>query len=158
MSPSKESKQNAQANGNAKEDLKGEHNEWKFEAPYKVHENDPNFKALYEGSCHCGKVQYQLNREKPLSAKYCHCTTCQVLHGEYSFQFLDFYRMKTATDADQERHSNGQPSSTRKISTSPTDTMISYGMIQARRQPDTSFHARSPARIAVLPSWMRAGT
>lgn len=24
-----------------------------------------------EGGCHCGRVKYQLNREKPLSAKYC---------------------------------------------------------------------------------------
>ena len=59
----------------------GEHNEWKHRAPYKVHDNDPNFHARYEASCHCGKVQYQLSREKPLDCKYCHCTTCQKLHG-----------------------------------------------------------------------------
>ena len=63
----------------------GEHNQWKFRAPYKVHDNDPNFNARYEASCHCGKIRYQLSREKPLDAKYCHCTTCQKLHGtEYS--------------------------------------------------------------------------
>ena len=56
---------------------------WKYRAPYKVHENDPNFKVRYEGSCHCGKVQYQLSREKPLDAKYCHCSTCQTLHGTF---------------------------------------------------------------------------
>lgn len=56
-------------------------NEWKHRAPYKVHDNDPNFHARYEASCHCGKVQYQLSREKPLDSKYCHCTTCQKLHG-----------------------------------------------------------------------------
>ena len=55
--------------------------EWKTRAPYKVHENDPNFKVRYEAACHCGRVKYQLSREKPLDAKYCHCTTCQKLHG-----------------------------------------------------------------------------
>ncbi|MCJ1409495.1 hypothetical protein MMC19_003576 [Ptychographa xylographoides] len=55
--------------------------EWKTRPPYKIHDNDKNFNALYEGSCHCGRVQYQLSREKPLASKYCHCTTCQRLHG-----------------------------------------------------------------------------
>ncbi|KAL8822107.1 MAG: hypothetical protein Q9191_007150 [Dirinaria sp. TL-2023a] len=59
----------------------GELNQWKFRAPYKVHENDPNFHVRYRGSCHCGKIKYQLSREKPLDAKYCHCTTCQKIHG-----------------------------------------------------------------------------
>ena len=59
----------------------GEHNQWKFRAPYKVHDNDPNFHARYEASCHCGKIRYQLSREKPLDSKFCHCTTCQKLHG-----------------------------------------------------------------------------
>lgn len=62
----------------------GEHNEWKHRAPYKVHDNDPDFHARYEASCHCGKVCYQLSREKPLDSKYCHCTTCQKLHGTKS--------------------------------------------------------------------------
>lgn len=55
--------------------------EWKTRAPYAIHKNDDEFNARYEGSCHCGRVQYQLNRDKPLNAKYCHCTTCQTLHG-----------------------------------------------------------------------------
>ena len=60
----------------------GELNEWKKRAPYKVHGNDPDFQVRYSGSCHCGKVKYQLSREKPLDAKYCHCHTCQKIHGE----------------------------------------------------------------------------
>lgn len=82
MAPSKEDKDAAKKSSKPHE-VEGEKNEWKFRAPYKVHskENDGDFKALYEGSCHCGRVQYQLSREKPLDAKYCHCTTCQVLHG-----------------------------------------------------------------------------
>ena len=55
--------------------------DWKYRAPYKVYENNPDFCVRYEGKCHCGRVRYQLSREKPLNAKYCHCTTCQVLHG-----------------------------------------------------------------------------
>lgn len=81
MSPSNSEKQTAKDNGHSSSDVEGKNNEWKFRAPYKVHENDPDFKALYEGGCHCGRVKYQLSREKPLDAKYCHCGTCQVLHG-----------------------------------------------------------------------------
>ncbi|MCJ1461968.1 hypothetical protein MMC07_000568 [Pseudocyphellaria aurata] len=62
-------------------ELNGELNQWKFRAPYRIHEDDEKFPARYEGSCHCGKVKYQLSREKPLDAKFCHCTTCQKIHG-----------------------------------------------------------------------------
>ena len=71
-------------NGNNGDDgaLEGEHNQWKFRAPYRIHEDDSHFHARYEGSCHCGRIHYQLSRERPLDAKYCHCTTCQKIHGE----------------------------------------------------------------------------
>ncbi|PMD37603.1 hypothetical protein L207DRAFT_545837 [Hyaloscypha variabilis F] len=82
MAPSATEKSQAKSSGHKSEDVDGEHNDWKFRAPYKVHNKEgEDFNALYEASCHCGRVQYQLSREKPLSAKYCHCTTCQVLHG-----------------------------------------------------------------------------
>lgn len=55
--------------------------EWKHREPYRVHNDDDSFPAKWEGSCHCGKVQYQLSREKPLASKFCHCKTCQRLHG-----------------------------------------------------------------------------
>lgn len=54
---------------------------WKHEHPYKIHGNDDDFDVKWNGSCHCGRVKYQLSREVPLDAKYCHCTTCQRLHG-----------------------------------------------------------------------------
>jgi len=73
-------KSQAKDDGHAAADIDGEHNDWKFREPYKMHENG-NFNALYEGACHCGKVQYQLSREKPLASKFCHCSTCQVIHG-----------------------------------------------------------------------------
>jgi len=74
------SEQKAQAPGTA-EEKEGEHNEWKFRVPYKIHEKDSGFEAHFKASCHCGKVGYQLKKTKPLEAKFCHCTTCQVLHG-----------------------------------------------------------------------------
>lgn len=55
--------------------------EWKKRAPYVIHDKNENFKKLYDASCHCGKVQYQLSREKPLDSKLCHCTTCQTQHA-----------------------------------------------------------------------------
>ena len=90
MAPSKDEKNQAKSSGHKSEDLEGKDNEWKFRIPYKVHEKAGEgkgegggaFKAVYEGGCHCGRVKYQLSREKPLKAKYCHCGTCQVLHGE----------------------------------------------------------------------------
>jgi len=88
MAPSKEDKDEAKkSSGCLSQEIEGKHNEWKFRAPYKVHSNDEDFKALYEGSCHCGRIQYQLSREKPLDAKFCHCNTCQVLHGSLPFHF-----------------------------------------------------------------------
>ena len=68
-------------------DTEGELNKWKHRAPYKVHDNDPNFHVRYEASCHCGKIKYQLSREKPLDSKFCHCQTCQKLHGKFTHGF-----------------------------------------------------------------------
>ncbi|KAI1612917.1 Mss4-like protein [Exophiala viscosa] len=59
-----------------------EEDQWKFREPYRIQEEKAgDFDVKWEGQCHCGKVQYQLSRDKPLAAKYCHCTTCQRLHG-----------------------------------------------------------------------------
>lgn len=55
--------------------------EWKHRAPYKIHDDDSKFPAKWKGSCHCGKVKYELSREKPLASKTCHCSTCKSLHG-----------------------------------------------------------------------------
>lgn len=90
----------AKSHGHDSSDVEGEHNEWKFRAPYLIHENLENgdgsdgeegvdaekngngkrvredrFRVWYEGSCHCGRVQYQLGRERPLASKICHCGT-----------------------------------------------------------------------------------
>jgi len=60
----------------------GKH-EWKTRAPYSIHEDGKDFEVKYEASCHCGKVTYQLSRDKPLDSKFCHCSTCQTQHGEW---------------------------------------------------------------------------
>jgi hypothetical protein len=62
--------------------IDGKSDEWENMAPYRAHDVKADFTALYEASCHCGRVEYQLSRKKPLDAKYCHCKTCQRLHGE----------------------------------------------------------------------------
>lgn len=59
--------------------------EWKTRAPYRVHDSNDHFDALYEASCHCGRVKYQLSREAPLDSKLCHCTTCQTQHGKHHY-------------------------------------------------------------------------
>jgi len=86
--PKKSEKDAAKSNGHSSSDVDGEKNDWKFREPYKIHdkagdESDggKGFDVKYEGGCHCGRVEFQLSREKPLNAKFCHCSTCQVLHG-----------------------------------------------------------------------------
>ena len=55
--------------------------EWKTQHPYQKPTAVDDFKAEWEGSCHCGNVKYLLNRERPLASKYCHCIQCQTMHG-----------------------------------------------------------------------------
>ncbi|KAK4140758.1 Mss4-like protein [Dichotomopilus funicola] len=62
------------------QDKPPERESWKEQPPYRVHEVG-NFDVKWKGKCHCGAVEYQLSRDKPLASKYCHCTTCQQLHG-----------------------------------------------------------------------------
>ena len=70
-----------------------EEDKWKERPPYRIHDK-ADFDAKWKGKCHCGAVQYELSRDKPLASKYCHCTTCQRLHGvrlpfsPYEFQPL----------------------------------------------------------------------
>lgn len=111
------------ANGDNGDDgnTEGELNEWKHRPPYKVHDNDPNFHARYNGSCHCGKVRYQLSREKPLDSKFCHCTTCQKIHGKHAWP-PGFTRLN-ANLVSQVHPFNGLLSSTKRTSTSLTGIM-----------------------------------
>lgn len=83
-------KENAQQNGSVRDDAHQyqagdtthrKEDEWKHREPYRIHYDDEDFPVKWRGSCHCGKVTYQLSRDRPLASKYCHCTTCQRLHG-----------------------------------------------------------------------------
>lgn len=128
--------------------------DWKERAPYAIHKSGDDFHARYEGSCHCGRVSYQLSREKPLDAKYCHCTTCQTLHGRFSL--LSFFACSTKVNPmHQEHHSNGPPFSIRRISTSLRAMMTWCGMTVVRRRPGTNCLVRLLALIADRPSWMK---
>ena len=84
MPPKKES--NGSVGGDAHQYQAGDtthrkEDEWKHREPYRIHDKDENFDVKWKGHCHCGKVTYELSRDKPLASKYCHCTTCQRLHG-----------------------------------------------------------------------------
>ena len=55
--------------------------DWQLEPPYLLTSEDKDFKPMYESSCVCGAVRYAVDCE-PKSAKFCHCTSCQRLHGK----------------------------------------------------------------------------
>ncbi|CCG84139.1 protein of unknown function [Taphrina deformans PYCC 5710] len=40
----------------------------------------PDFEAKYRAQCFCGRVQWSIGQDA-LSSMYCHCETCQTLHG-----------------------------------------------------------------------------
>lgn len=67
--------------------------EWKHREPYRIHDTGEVFPVKWKGGCHCGRVKYQLSRERPLVSKYCHCTTCQRLHGA-PFQWSTIFHKK----------------------------------------------------------------
>lgn len=37
-------------------------------------------KPLYSASCYCKQIKFEIS-QVPLNAMYCHCETCQTLHG-----------------------------------------------------------------------------
>ena len=54
--------------------------EWTVQPPYAA-AGPGHFDAKWKGTCHCGRVEYQISRNRPLASKYCHCRVCQRLHG-----------------------------------------------------------------------------
>lgn len=127
--------------------------EWKHNPPYRVHEDDEKFPAKWTGGCHCGKVKYQLSREKPLASKFCHCTTCQRLHGVSHPSYCC-----TSNTKNPSLHSNGQQFSTRMTSTSLMASTILAGMIPPTSLTPTTCPARCNVHFAERPSWTRAET
>ncbi len=55
--------------------------EWQRNTPYLLASEDKDFQIEYTASCMCGEVQYAVDCD-PVAAKYCHCTSCQKLHGK----------------------------------------------------------------------------
>jgi hypothetical protein len=61
---------------------------WRYEPPYVPPEKATSgegkpFLKKVMGSCHCEMVQFWVTRDKPLTAKFCHCSDCKIIHGEY---------------------------------------------------------------------------
>lgn len=59
---------------------------WKYRAPYQIQKEEFG-PVKWTAKCHCGRVEYQIQREKPLAAKFCHCRACQALHGPFDFSY-----------------------------------------------------------------------
>lgn len=60
---------------------------WRYEPPYVRPEEATSgegnpFEKKIMGSCHCEMVQFWITRDKPLTAKFCHCSDCKIIHGE----------------------------------------------------------------------------
>ena len=137
-----------------------EQDQWKHRAPYRIHESDDNFSVKWKGKCHCGAVQYQLSRDKPLASKYCHCTTCQRMHG-VSLSLLRITprpRWMMGLTGFDRRRSSGPPYSTKKTSTSLAATTTSAGMTQQPSRRPIISHAKCSAPTVARPSWTRGAT
>ncbi|KAF5692310.1 hypothetical protein FCIRC_48 [Fusarium circinatum] len=71
------------------------HDDWETQPPYtrpdEATEKRKNFEKKVHGSCHCGRVQYWLNSDKPLASKYCHCIDCKKIHGA-PFQWASIFK------------------------------------------------------------------
>ncbi|GAA5870141.1 hypothetical protein JCM3774_002602 [Rhodotorula dairenensis] len=58
--------------------------------------NDPDsFEGKFNGSCHCGSVQFKCKAD-PEASICCHCSTCQVVHGATSQRALIFKKENIA--------------------------------------------------------------
>ncbi|KAJ5562509.1 hypothetical protein N7461_001270 [Penicillium sp. DV-2018c] len=69
---------------------------WMDKAPYKKVDPKEFGEVKWRGHCHCGRIEYHINREKPLMAKFCHCRGCQVLHGA-PFQWCAVFHKEDLT-------------------------------------------------------------
>ncbi|KAF4982761.1 hypothetical protein FZEAL_1662 [Fusarium zealandicum] len=58
---------------------------WETQPPYQrpdeATEQRESFERKVHGSCHCGQVEYWINKDTPLASKYCHCSDCKKIHG-----------------------------------------------------------------------------
>lgn len=54
--------------------------DWTIQPPY-CPRKDCNSIVYWTGHCQCRRIMFNISRQKPLDAKFCHCKTCQILHG-----------------------------------------------------------------------------
>ncbi|KJZ72125.1 hypothetical protein HIM_08498 [Hirsutella minnesotensis 3608] len=52
-----------------------------YRTPDHMAKEQGGFEKKIRGSCHCGKIIYWISRDKPLAAKFCHCSDCKTIHG-----------------------------------------------------------------------------
>ena len=80
------------------------HDDWETQPPYmrpdEATEKRENFEKKVHGSCHCGRVEYWLNSDKPLASKYCHCIDCKKIHGK--IHFIDLRSNSTSVNTDRQ--------------------------------------------------------
>ncbi len=95
--------------------------EWQRNTPYLLASEDKDFQIKYTAGCMCGEVQYAVDCD-PVAAKYCHCTSCQKLHGELTTIALSQMSRQQHNNLSalhlQELHFNGQLFFTRSQSAS----------------------------------------
>jgi hypothetical protein len=134
---------------------------WKHKEPYRIHGTNEEFETKWRGRCHCGRVEYQLSREVPLDAKYCHCTTCQRLHGVSSLHLFPLppsHLALTVLSTIYRHHSNGLPSSINPTSTLPMASTTLAGTNLPKNPSSINCPAKCPAPSVARPLWMRAAT
>ncbi|KAI5302452.1 hypothetical protein KEM56_000689 [Ascosphaera pollenicola] len=66
---------------------------WKNQPPYGGFGAEKARTAEWSGGCHCGRIKYEIYKKQPLDVKFCHCTTCQKMHGA-PFQWAAIFDKK----------------------------------------------------------------
>ena len=61
---------------------------WKSSDPYLPLGATEDFEIRFTATCMCGKVEHAVDSD-PVVSKFCHCTSCQILHGMYASQACD---------------------------------------------------------------------
>jgi len=71
---------NSNSNKRPREDQE-DSEDWKSQPPYALEDPKKPKKALFKGCCHCHDVTFEIYVDKPKGSHFCHCDTCQKLHG-----------------------------------------------------------------------------
>ncbi|KAI5309291.1 hypothetical protein KEM55_003583 [Ascosphaera atra] len=60
----------------------GDEDDWEHQPPYaRAADTEGQPHVEWTGGCQCGRVRYEIYSKRPKSAKFCHCNTCQRMHG-----------------------------------------------------------------------------